>query len=585
MNLKTLPRVGDQPVARAAFYLRVSSKRQMDTDYDVDADGNSIDTQRKASQVKAREIGAMLAEDGEYVEPGNSAQSIEKRPVFRQMLARIIEKRDIDYVIVYSFSRAFRNRLDEAITKNQLQKLGVRIISATENFGEGPMADAMEGVVAVFNELQVRMNGEDIKVKMANKAKNGGTPGKAKLGYLNVTANIDGHKVNTIALDPERQPHILWAFEQFATGQYTINSLRKKLSAAGLRSRETGRLIAAEKLRQILRDRYYIGYVAFKGAEYPGRHETFISEELFERVQRVLDSHSGAGVRERTHPHYLKGLVWCARCGDRFVVQRTLGRSGEEYFYFFCVGRRQGCDHPYVPVDKMEDAVASHYASETWLPEEFRSELRARVDAAVATEASLSTVARDQYAKRLEALDKKESYFLDLAAEEGWPKEKLRERIGAIRSERRDIQHSLTSTEKQLASGREMFRLALELMTEPANAYRRGGETVRTVMNRAFFTRLHVDGQKVVRHELREPFDVLEAVAKRRLSRVQADEPRRDGYAATSNEERPDFLEEDETLHDHLSLTDRLDLALGAGVSNRAVMVGTAGFEPATPRL
>jgi len=40
-----------------------------------------------------------------------------------------------------------------------------------------------------------------------------------------------------------------------------------------------------------------------------GRHEPLVSEELFERVQRVLNAHSGAGVRSRTHNHYLKGLL------------------------------------------------------------------------------------------------------------------------------------------------------------------------------------------------------------------------------------------------------------------------------------
>src|SRR5215471_18022 len=96
---------------RSIRYLRVSSKKQMDTDFEVDPEGNSIDTQRKVTSAKEREQG--LLNVGEYVEPGTSAQTIDKRPVFREMIARIQREQDVDYVIVYQMSRAFRNAHDE----------------------------------------------------------------------------------------------------------------------------------------------------------------------------------------------------------------------------------------------------------------------------------------------------------------------------------------------------------------------------------------------------------------------------------------------------------------------------------------
>src|SRR5437868_12838260 len=90
---------GEGGVKRSVRYLRVSFKRQMDTDFEVDPEGNSIDTQRKETSAKEREMG--LVNVGEYVEPGTSAQTIEKRKVFQEMIARIQRERDVDYVIVY----------------------------------------------------------------------------------------------------------------------------------------------------------------------------------------------------------------------------------------------------------------------------------------------------------------------------------------------------------------------------------------------------------------------------------------------------------------------------------------------------
>src|SRR5262249_343674 len=133
---------GEASVKRSIRYLRVSSKKQMDTDFEVDPEGNSIDTQRKVTSAKEREMG--LVNVGEYVKPGNWAQTIDKRPVFREMIARIMKEHDVDYVIIYARSRAFRNYIDAGNTKMALAKMGVKLVSAKEDFGDGLMAEAME---------------------------------------------------------------------------------------------------------------------------------------------------------------------------------------------------------------------------------------------------------------------------------------------------------------------------------------------------------------------------------------------------------------------------------------------------------
>jgi site-specific DNA recombinase len=497
-----------KPALRVVLYLRVSSKRQMDTDSNVDPDGNSIDTQRKWCIEKARQMGAIVV--GEYVEPGNSAQTIDKRPVFRQMMQRISEQRDADAVIIYMRSRAFRNYIDAANTEVALSKLSVKLVSSKEEFGDGAMGEAMKAITDVFNWLQVRMSGEDIKTKMANKARNGGTIGQAPVGYLNVTQVIEGRKINTVMLDPERAKYVVMAFELFATGKETYESICRKLTQAGLRMPRSGKPISTKKVGPLLRDRYYIGYVTYDGIEYPGRHEPLITEALFERAQHVLATHTEQHVRYRTHNHYLKGLVWCGRCKHRLIVQRAEGRHGGEYFYFYCRGRQQGlCDLPSIPVEVMEAAVVAHYGDVVTLPPDYLQVLRSGVDEAANAKYELSTALREQFTTRLDALDRKENYFLDLAAEEGWPKDKLRAKIDGIRVERREIEGTLERSDEQIERGRAVFDAALTLLEEPQRAYEQGNETVRAILNKAFFVRLYVDGGKVIEHDAQEPFGAL----------------------------------------------------------------------------
>ena len=80
---------------RQVLYLRVSSDGQVKTDYDPE--GISIPAQREVCERKARARGLDVV--GEYVEPGRSATSMDKRVAFQEMLARIKTDKDVDYVL------------------------------------------------------------------------------------------------------------------------------------------------------------------------------------------------------------------------------------------------------------------------------------------------------------------------------------------------------------------------------------------------------------------------------------------------------------------------------------------------------
>ena len=296
-------------------------------------------------------------------------------------------------------------------------------------------------------------------------------------------------------------------------GRETVETVHEQITRAGLRMAGNAKRppgpISHERLRVVLRDPYYKGVVVYEGITYPGRHEALVTEELFDRVQHILDAHSGAGTRERTHSHYLKGTIWCARCKHRFVVQRAVGNGGE-YFYWLCRGRQKGlCDQPYIPVDVIEEAVARYYADALVVDPEWLRAVREGVDAAVASERGLPADLREQYDKRLEVLDRKEGYFLDLAAEEGWPKNKLRERIDAVRQEAADLRHAITRADQRLDIGQQVMHEALALLSAPQGAYVHGNELVKAALNKAFFTKLYVECDRITGAELHEPFDVL----------------------------------------------------------------------------
>lgn len=240
----------------------MSSNRQVRRDYDPE--GISIPAQREACHRKAEQLGLAVVE---YVEPGRSATEMTKRAAFQRMLARIRDTGDIDHLIVYKLSRLARNRVDDALVMTDLRQLGIALISATESVDNTPVGELMHGILATFNEYQSRESGTDIACKMGQKARNGGTIGRAPLGYLNHTDHTPGREIRTIILDPERAPLIRLGFELFACGDLNLEQLAQRLHQQGLRTRRTKRYpaqqVSISKLSRMLRDRYYLGYITY----------------------------------------------------------------------------------------------------------------------------------------------------------------------------------------------------------------------------------------------------------------------------------------------------------------------------------
>ena len=557
----------------AVVYLRVSTVGQVKTDYDPE--GISIPAQRDACQRKAQQMGVEVI--GEYVEPGRSATTMEKRPVFQEMLDRFKTERDVDYVIVYNLSRLNRNRVDDVKVIVALRSFGVTLVSAQENIDETPAGQLMHGILAAINEYRSSSDGADIRYKMGQKIKNGGSVGRAKLGYLNVRDTSEGREIRTVAIDPERAPYVQLAFELYATGDYTLKTLSAELAERGLRTRGSGRWpsgpISMSKLAVVLRDPYYTGVVTYQGEQYSGRHKPLITRELFERVQVVIDAHATAVERDRRHHHYLKGTLWCGVCHDsgqesRLILQRTVGRRGGEYWYYFCRARQDGgCTSPHQRVEAIEDAIVRHYAH-VRLPEGVAEALRHLLDATLADEERTQRALAAEHAARLRQLDTAEENLLDLAAEGKLPNAKIRARLATIAEQRARLSEASKDSAEKLTAGAAVLRQALDLIDDIQEFYLQSSDEGRRMINQAFFKKLYAYEGVVTAEQFAEPFDALmglrEPPARYQRRRVPAHASGAPKGAAWRSR----------------TSTDLLAAALMDGGSSKAVMVELPGIEP-----
>jgi len=119
-----------------------------------------------------------------------------------------------------------------------------------------------------------------------------------------------------------------------------------------------------QRIHTMLQRKFYVGLVTWQGVEHIGRHEPLVDVETFAKVQALLRGRSRAGEKTSKHSHYLKGSLFCKRCGSSMGFVHANGRAGK-YDYFFCWKRamdKKDCDLPYLSADTIESHVTAKYA-------------------------------------------------------------------------------------------------------------------------------------------------------------------------------------------------------------------------------
>ena len=318
----------------------------------------------------------------------------------RQIFARMLRdrKRDrIDGVIVHKIDRSARNFFDWA-GLSELMDEGVEVHIASENRrietrGDRLAAD-VQAVVAVDYIRNLR---EETIKGFYGRLKQGLYPLAAPIGYL----DRGGGKVKEV--DPVKGPRVRSAFDRYATGAFTLDSLAAKLAEEGLRTR-AGNLLSANALWKILHNPFYIGLIRIekRREHFIGVHEPLVSKQLFDEVQAVL---SGRGNRAtiRRHPFLFRRLFTCGTCG------RILsGEVQKERIYYRC--HAKSCRGVCVREEEIVRAVRKSLSSLTF-GDEHEDALRLALSHSTAS--SLETARRQRERTRL-ALAQVESRLIRL---------------------------------------------------------------------------------------------------------------------------------------------------------------------------
>ena len=154
-------------------------------------------------------------------------------------------------------------------------------------------------------------------------------------------------------------------------------------------------------------------------------------------ARRVI-SRNVRSVSKGRYPYDLRGMLFC-ECGRRMATHPTTNRHGKAYFYYVCprgCGERKHHDAP--QLDGRVSAFVESLLRSNVLAEQLDAQIEAE-------RKRLRDPSREieSHLKQMGRIDKKIDYFLDLAAEEGWPKDALRAKLDGLRGQRKSAESEI----------------------------------------------------------------------------------------------------------------------------------------------
>ncbi len=274
----------DNRIVRCAIYTRVS------TDSGLDQEFNSLDAQYDASQayIRSQAHAGWTPVKSRYDDGGFSGGSTD-RPALQRLLADVAARR-IHIIVVYKVDRLTRSLADFAKLVELFDAHGVSFVSVTQQFNTTTsMGRLTLNVLLSFAQFEREVTSERIRDKIAaSKRKGLWVGGMVPLGYILKDGKLHIHEdeAKTVRLVFQRYLEI-----------GSVNRLVKDLKERGLTSKvrhlssggtRGGVPFMQGALFYMLRNRFYLGEVMFKGDILPGPQPPLLDRTLFDAVQTRL---------------------------------------------------------------------------------------------------------------------------------------------------------------------------------------------------------------------------------------------------------------------------------------------------------
>jgi site-specific DNA recombinase len=291
---------------------------------------------RKSSESEDRQVLSIDAQERELLEiakkeglsiikvfkESKSAKDI-GRPVFDEMLT-YLRRYPSKGILTWKIDRLARNLIDGGQVIDLLQRGTIQVIRTHDRVCLP--SDNVLMLAVEFGMANQYVRDLSVNVKRGNREKllRGEWPNKPPFGYTNDKAT------KTIS---QQAPFVVIAFELYASGMSYAN-IANTLYSRGLRT-SAGNKVYGSIFQRMIKNPFYMGVMLNNGKLYPGKHPALITQELFERTQKVALLGSRPRPQKQLFP--LRGIMRSCNC----MLTASL-KKGHHYYY--CTNGKQICE-------------------------------------------------------------------------------------------------------------------------------------------------------------------------------------------------------------------------------------------------
>ena len=286
-------------------------------------------------------------------------------------------------------------------------------------------------------------------------------------------------------------------------------------------------------IEKILKNPYYVGVVTYNGVEYTGNHEAIIDRDTFDKVQAILSAHIN-GERNREHPHYLKGSLFCRSCGSKMLVTYAKSKSGNIYPYFICAGRHNkkkaqiNCTLKAILIEEVErqiEQIYDRYSFDPGIKEKLEETVQTQLD----IEKEKFKVELDRLTREKEKIERRQEKLLEAHFNDAIPITLLKKEQSKLDKQLAVIEHDIKAYDATFEEVTEKISLAFDLIEDCGNTYRMANDNIKRLMNQALFEKIWIEEDGHVTTEFTNVYKhiaqpVINEIASRNTQKTACDE-------------------------------------------------------------
>jgi site-specific DNA recombinase len=256
------------------------------------------------------------------------------RPALQRLLADVRAGK-VDVIVVYKVDRLTRSLADFAKLVELFDQHNVSFVSVTQQFNTTTsMGRLTLNVLLSFAQFEREVTSERIRDKIsASKRKGLWVGGMAPLGY-----DTRDRRITVNEAEADRVRTIFRRYVELGSLNLLMADLRKRGIVTKVQTLRSGEKVGGipftrGPLAYLLRNRFYIGEVTFKGEVLKGEQTPIVDNELFKAVQTKLteqtNNHKG---KRNTSEALLTGRIFDDR-GNRMTPSHAR-KGGMKYRYY-----------------------------------------------------------------------------------------------------------------------------------------------------------------------------------------------------------------------------------------------------------